>query len=297
MTLENYCKKCGHRILPNNPYCPGCGCKTIYTENDESYVFTPPVHDIGFFNFSIDFSPYIMSNRDDFKYDICHCGYLNDVTNEFCYMCGAKRFHSKLARFLKNRSKPKFNLDNVLCECGAVNSKENSFCEMCGKQLHEHETKIYKSNNYSNFNLEFKNSVFCFCGEENEESSQFCRNCGLPLINYGHLSDMALLCVCSTLNDINSSFCIECGLNLKKENSLIVCVCGHKNPISAKFCQNCERPLNPKRLINSKILCSCGEILDWNTEFCPNCGKNIKNRMIIRNSINNTVKSLKSIFR
>ena len=56
MTLENYCKKCGHRILPNNQYCPECGCKTFNTEKEESYVFTPPIHNIGFFNFSIDFS-------------------------------------------------------------------------------------------------------------------------------------------------------------------------------------------------------------------------------------------------
>lgn len=275
MTLKNYCKKCGQRILPNNSYCPRCGCKTGYAQTEDVYVFTPPIHNIGFFNFSIDFSPYIMSNRDDFEYDICQCGYINDVENKFCNMCGEKRSHSKLARLLKNKSKPKFNLDNILCECGAVNSKESSFCEMCGKQLHEN--NIYKeNNNYNNFDLEFRDSVFCFCGEENDVNSQFCRNCGLPLVSYGNLPNLSLLCVCSTLNDINSSFCIECGADLKKEKSVIVCVCGHKNPISAKFCQNCERPLNSKRLIKSRIVCSCGEILDWNAKFCSNCGRNIR---------------------
>lgn len=295
MTLENYCKKCGHRILPNNQYCPECGCKTFNTEKEESYVFTPPIHNIGFFNFSIDFSPYILSKRDDFKYEICHCGYINDVSNEFCYMCGTKRAQGKLAKILKNKSKPKFNLENVLCDCGAINSKENIFCEMCGKQLNKN--IVYENSNYSNFNLEFNDSIFCFCGEENESNAQFCRNCGLPLKNYGNLPDMAVLCVCSTLNDINDSFCIECGANIKKENSQIVCVCGHKNPISAKFCQDCQRPLNPKRLIISKIICSCGEVNDWDTEFCPNCGKNIKKMFLMKNALRNTVKSLKNRFR
>ncbi|MDO5823436.1 zinc ribbon domain-containing protein [Methanobrevibacter sp.] len=296
MTLGNYCKKCGHRILPNNIYCPGCGFKTGYYETEESTVFAPPIHNIGFFNFPIDFSPFILSGRRDFQYEICRCGYLNDVNNEFCYMCGAKRTPSKLAKILKKKSKPKFNLDSVLCECGAVNSKEDLFCEMCGKQLQEEET-FEDNNNYSNFNIMYKDSVFCFCGEENEKSTQFCKNCGLPLINYSQLNDVMLLCACSTLNDVNSSFCIECGENLTKENSLIVCVCGQKNPMNFKFCQNCERPLNPQRIIKSKIVCSCGEILDWNTEFCSNCGKNIKNMIKIRRSTIKIVKSLKSKFR
>lgn len=296
MTLKNYCEKCGCRIFPNNLYCPKCGCKTGYTQKEDNYVFTPPVHNIGFFNFPIDFSPYILSNRDDFEYDICKCGYINSVENEFCWMCGEKRFHSKLSRILKKKSKSKFNLDNILCECGAVNFKGNSFCEMCGKQLHETETQE-ENNNYNNFDLEFNSSVFCFCGEENEANSQFCKNCGLPLKNYGNLSDLAVLCVCSTLNDITSSFCVECGTDLKNEKSLIICVCGHKNPIFAKFCENCERPLNPKRLINSRIVCSCGEILDWNTEFCSNCGKNIRNRIVLKNSIKDTVTSIKRIFK
>ena len=176
MTLENYCKKCGHRILPTEPYCTHCGCKTIYHAKDVDNVFTPPIHNIGFFNFDIDFSPYIIRNRDDYKFEICSCGYLNDVNNEYCYMCGAKRLESRFNRLLRNKNKPTFSLDNILCECGAVNHKDNIFCEMCGKKLHEE--AFVSNDNFSNFNLEFKNPVFCFCGEENEESSHYCRNCG-----------------------------------------------------------------------------------------------------------------------
>lgn len=296
MTLENYCKKCGHRILPNNTYCPGCGRKTGYAGNKDSYVFTYPIYDIGFFNLSIDFSPYIISKRTDFKYDICHCGYLNDINNEFCYMCGAKRSYGKLAKILKIKSKPKFDLNNILCECGAVNSSENVFCEMCGKQLLKVE-QPHINTNYSNFNFEFDNSIFCSCGEENEQSNQFCNKCGLPLKSYGNLSDMALLCVCSTLNEINASFCIECGANLKRETSRIVCVCGHQNPVSSKICSNCERPLNPKKIVKSKIVCSCGTILPWGREFCPNCGENIKRRMMLRNTLSKKTRPLRRIFR
>ena len=43
---------------------------------------------------------------DDFKYEICSCGYLNDVNNEYCYMCGSKRSQSKLSKFLKRKRKP-----------------------------------------------------------------------------------------------------------------------------------------------------------------------------------------------
>ena len=290
MVLENYCKNCGHRILPNEPYCPGCGCKTIYHVSKVDNVFIPPIHNIGFFNFDIDFSPYIVTKRDDFKYEICSCGYLNHVDNEYCYMCGAKRFQSRLSKLFKKNSKPEFSIDNILCECGHVNSKENIFCEMCGKKLRNENEE---ADNYSNFNLEFKDSKFCFCGEENDKSAQFCRNCGLPLINYGKLNDSAILCTCSTLNEVTSSFCIECGADLSHENSLIVCICGHKNPVSSKFCQGCQRPLNPQRVIRSKFVCSCGEILDWNTEFCPNCGRNIKNKKLLRRS----VKSLKNMIR
>lgn len=294
MLLENYCRYCGQRILPNESHCSGCGRKTVYTGNSDVYVFTPPIHNIGFFNFQIDFSPYI-NIKNDFKYEICSCGYLNDINNEYCYMCGAKRTPSKLSKIFKGKSKPKFSVDTIFCECGAVNSRENVFCEMCGKQLKEDE--IPRNDNYSNFNLEFGDSMFCFCGEENERFSRFCRNCGLPLMNYGNIGNIAILCTCSTLNEITSDFCIECGNSLKKVDTKILCVCGHKNPRNSRFCEECDRPLNPQRRIQTRIVCSCGEILDWDSEFCHNCGKNIKRAILHKNSLNNAVKGLKGMLR
>ena len=166
MALENYCRNCGQRILPNEPYCTKCGMKTGFVVNNDNHVLTVPIHDIGFFNLDIDFSPYIESYRDDFKYNICSCGYLNDVNDEYCYMCGAKRSKSKFAKLFKNKSEKSSFMDNILCECGAVNPRENAFCEMCGKQLHE--THSSSDSTYNNFNLEFDDPVFCFCGEENE---------------------------------------------------------------------------------------------------------------------------------
>lgn len=293
MDAGNYCRKCGHRILPNEPYCTGCGAKTGRDASSDTCVLTPPIHNIGFFNFSIDFSPYINRNI-DFKYELCSCGYINDVNNEYCYMCGAKRSQSKLSKILKRKSKPKFSVDNVLCECGAVNSRENIYCEMCGRQLKEEAERF---DNYSNFNIEFEDSIFCFCGEENEKFSQFCRNCGLPLTKYGNIGQMAILCTCSTLNEVTSDFCIECGNNLKREDIKIVCVCGHKNSKHLKFCEECDRPLNPQRMIKTRVVCSCGEVLSWDTEYCPHCGKNVKKRIVQKNSINKTVKSLKDRFR
>lgn len=233
MILGNYCKDCGHRIRINEPFCPNCGCKTGYSKKDDLLVFSPPVHDIGFFDFSIDFSPYIESARKDFQYEICSCGYLNEADNEYCYMCGAKRSQSRLSKLLKNKSKPKFKFGNMLCECGHVNPKDNLYCEMCGKQIRHNPNQSY--DNYSNFNLEFEDSIFCFCGEENEKFSQFCKNCGLPLINYGPSKDISILCTCSTINEITSDYCIECGSSLKNENSIFICICGHKNKGGAKF--------------------------------------------------------------
>ena len=295
MVLGNYCKNCGHRILPNEPYCTGCGCKTNYIVSSGNTVFTFPIYDIGFFNLDIDFSPYIESNREDFNYEICSCGYLNHIDDEYCFMCGKKKSESKFKRLFRNKSQPSNFMDNILCECGAVNSKENIFCEMCGKQLKDEDN--HSNDNYSNFNLEFNDSVFCFCGEENEKFSQFCRNCGLPLVNYGKSNDLYILCTCSTVNEATADFCIECGNSLNKENSVVICVCGEKNPVTSKFCSACDRPLNLQRTLKTRIICSCGEILDWDAEYCHNCGKNIKRALIRKNSINNTVKSLKSLFR
>lgn len=295
MAFDNYCTKCGHRILPNEPYCQGCGSKTGFIATNDNHVLELPINAIGFFDLDIDFSPYITSNRDDFKYEICSCGYLNDSENEYCYMCGTKRTPSRMDKFLKNQPKPEFSIDNILCECGTINSRENVFCEMCGKQLKE--TERYENPNYSNFNLEFEDSKFCFCGEENEKFALFCRNCGRPLMNYGKTNDIFILCTCSKINDATADYCTECGQSLNKENSVVVCICGEKNPAGSKFCQYCDRPLNPLRSIKTKIICSCGEILEWDAEYCHNCGKSIKLAFISKNSINNTVKSIKGIFR
>ncbi len=297
MGFWNYCPNCGKRLVPNEEYCSKCGAKTISKDNNEVYTFTPPVHNIGFFDVNIDFSPYINVNA-DFDYDICSCGYLNEIDNEFCYHCGVKRFEKGLSRLIRKVEKPKLDIDNIVvnrdivCECGAINPYESEFCDMCGRKLHENE----EDDNYSNFNLEFENPVFCFCGEENDEESQFCRNCGLPLRNYGRISDIKKLCVCSTLNDATSDFCIECGNSLNEEVIEIICVCGNRNPFNASYCQYCQRHLNPERILTTRIVCSCGEILDFDTEFCSHCGKNVRKLINRKKSFSKTVKSVKDIW-
>ena len=112
MVSQNYCRICGHRILPDEPYCNGCGNKTGYDAKNTNHILIPPIHNIGFFNFQIDFSPYIIT-KNDFKYEICSCGYLNDIDNDYCYMCGAKRSQSKISRIFKGNTIPKFSVDNV----------------------------------------------------------------------------------------------------------------------------------------------------------------------------------------
>ena len=218
MVFENFCRNCGHRILPNEPFCNNCGAKTGHTKSGDLVVLVPPVHDIGFFNFNIDFSPFIERNRNDYKYEICSCGYLNEIDNKYCYMCGAKRSESRLARILNKKSKPTYVMGNILCECGNVNPEENIFCDKCGKQLRVDSEPI--QNNYSNFYLEFEDPIFCFCGHENDKFSFFCNNCGLPLRNYGVFPEISILCTCSTINEITSDYCTECGKSLKKENSI-----------------------------------------------------------------------------
>lgn len=294
MHLENFCKNCGKRILPNQPYCPDCGSRTHYNDMDSEYILTIPIHDIGFFNFDIDFSPYIKSCRNNFKYDICGCGFLNEKSNDFCPMCGSKRSNSRFYNLFKPKMDKNY-LDNILCNCGTINSKENSFCEMCGKKLKDN--KVHTFDNYSNFNIEFNESVFCFCGQENEKNAMFCTKCGNPIKNYGKCEGLQVLCVCSTLNEITSDYCIECGIDLKKMNSKISCICGTLNDINNGFCTSCDRPLNPQRLVKSGIICNCGQILDFDNDFCTSCGKNIKKAIEKRNLIYNAVNNIKGIFR
>ena len=278
MDFWNYCPTCGKRLAHNEKYCRNCLTRTVFESSDEEFIFTPPIHNIGFFNFQIDFEPYINKNI-DYKFDICSCGYLNDASNEFCYHCGIKRVKKGLSKFLTKFKKPKFEITDIVadghivCECGAVNDAESEFCEMCGCSLNDNQKT---DTTYTNFNLEYDDPVFCVCGVENKSDSQFCSNCGLPLDSYGKLKDIKILCTCSTLNDITSAYCTECGNELEEEVSEIICVCGTRNSPNSKFCSFCERPLNSERILASKIVCSCGKILSFETNFCPSCGKNVK---------------------
>lgn len=298
MEFWNYCPKCGKRLMPNEHHCLSCGEKTILEDSDDNFIFTPPIHNIGFFNFSIDFSPFI--NRDAyFKYDLCSCGYLNEINNEYCHNCGVKRVEKGLSRFLKKFEKPKLDIDNIvinediICECGAINHKDSEFCDMCGRKLHDDEKP---DDNFSNFNFETDNPVFCVCGEENYAESQFCGNCGLPLDSYEMIDGIKILCNCSVLNDATSDFCVECGNALNEEVSEIICICGHRSPMNYRQCPSCERPLNAYRVLKTRIVCSCGKILDYNSEFCPNCGKNIKKAINRKKSFSKTVRSVRNIW-
>lgn len=297
MELWNYCPNCGKRLYPNEDFCLDCGAETILDGSDEVFIFTPPIHNIGFFDLKIDFSPYIESNA-DFKYEICACGYINMKDNEFCYHCGRKRIVSRLSGIIRREVKPKFIIEDflpdagIVCECGALNDESSEFCDMCGRRLHEEEV----NDNFSNFNLEFENPIFCSCGEENQEDNQFCRNCGLPLDSYGRMNDMKMLCVCSVLNDITSDYCVECGSDLNEEHIEIICICGSRNPVNARFCMSCERPLNSERLLKTKIVCNCGKILDFDTSYCPNCGKNIKQAIARKKSFSKKINSVKKMW-
>ena len=298
MGFWNYCPNCGKRLKPNEEFCSGCGAETIFQNNEDNYFFTPPIHNIGFFDLKIDFSPYINCNA-DFKYDVCVCGYINNIDNEFCPHCGVKRIDKGLSRLIKKFVKPKFNIDDIevntdiICECGAVNSGDSEFCDMCGRSLHE-ETETDDA--HANFNIEYKNPIFCVCGEENSEDSQYCQGCGIPLNGYNNIDEIKILCTCSVLNDATSDFCVECGNKLNMEISEIICVCGTRNPLNAKFCSSCQKRLNPERIIKSKIVCSCGKIMDFNSEFCPNCGKNIKKVIKRKKTFSKTIKSVRNVW-
>lgn len=285
MVLENYCRNCGKRILPNDDFCPKCGNKTVFDKTNDEYFFTYPIYDVGFFNFDIDFSPYIIDKKKEHSYEICSCGYLNKSSNKFCYKCGKKIVKNKLNKFIKFFKNSKRNLfNNITCSCGHVNSKDNLFCEMCGLRLNN--KKFDDFDHYRNFKFQYENSVICFCGEENDKHDHYCKSCGFPLTKFSHIRNkVSIICVCSAINNISARYCLECGLDLSYENQVLSCVCGTKNPLNAKFCQNCERPLNPKRLIKSKVLCSCGTIIDYSTDFCPTCGKNISKYINNKNNL------------
>lgn len=299
MVFWNYCPNCGKRLTLKDVQCSNCGINIVCHEFNEDYIFTIPISDIGFFsNLKIDFSPYINTKANDFEYDVCSCGYINKIDNEFCYNCGVRRIKKGFSRFISK--KPKFDINRIskeitiTCKCGAINDMDSEFCEMCGASL---KGDLEKSVYYNNFDLEFENPIFCFCGEENDIESQFCRNCGLPLDYYENINDFKILCTCSLLNELNSDFCIECGKSLNEEFSEIICSCGTRNSFDSKFCKSCDSPLNPDKLIKTKIICSCGKILDFNAEFCSNCGKNIKRIVKNKKFFSNTFRSVKNFLR
>ena len=94
-------------------HAPNCGNRTSYNDMDSEYILTIPIHNIGFFNFDIDFSPYINNIRRNFKYEICGCGFLNEKSNDFCPMCGTKRVNNRFYNLFKPK-RDKNYLDNVL---------------------------------------------------------------------------------------------------------------------------------------------------------------------------------------
>ncbi len=297
MEFWNYCPDCGKRLCYDEEFCSSCGMKTSFKNGDDNHIFTPPIHNIGFFNFPIDFSPYI-NTKADFEYDICSCGYLNKIDNEFCHHCGVKRIEKGISRFVRNHVKPRWNIedfvnDEIICECGAVNSQDSEYCEMCGRKLHEDKKT---DDTFLNYNLEYDDPIFCSCGKENDQNSLFCENCGLPLDRIENVNGMKKLCVCSVLNDLTADFCLNCGNDLNEEVTEIICVCGTRNPLNKEFCFSCNRPLNHQRTLKTKIVCSCGKILDFNSDFCPYCGKDIKRAITRKKVFSDTVNSVKKFW-
>lgn len=91
MVLEKFCKNCGRRILAKNRTCPYCGTITYTTKLNHEEFFIFPIHDVGFFNFDIDFSPYIDSKNPYFSYKICSCGHLISYESESCPNYGKRK--------------------------------------------------------------------------------------------------------------------------------------------------------------------------------------------------------------
>lgn len=254
MVLEKFCKNCGRRILARNRNCPYCGCEVSTTNLDHKEFFIFPIYDVGFFNFDIDFSPFIDSKNEYFSYKICSCGHLIDYEERFCPYCNN-------GKEIKVRH----------CRCGAVIDENSNFCEKCGALV---DTYDYEAN----LNLKFENSIICYCGHENAPDNLFCEDCGRPLQKFNEtFPDYLKICVCSEINPFSADYCFNCGRPLNKELIALSCVCGAVNSLETKFCKDCSRPLNPQRVIKSKLLCKCGNILDYEDEYCSNCGRNLKN--------------------
>ena len=68
MVLRNYCVECGSRIHLGEDTCSSCGAETGLKKYDNPAIFTPPLYDVGFFNFDIDFSPFIKRQGVNFNF-------------------------------------------------------------------------------------------------------------------------------------------------------------------------------------------------------------------------------------
>lgn len=264
MTLQNFCIECGQRIYPNQGKCPNCNTKTKYVESNNEYFIDIPIYTVGFFNFSIDFSPIIKNYRTDYDYSICSCGYINHKNNEFCYNCG-KKINGKLSKFFKQPYKLK-------------SSAKTIFCDSCMEQLLDGIKKfMFELNNkdLSNFNHIYFDSNYCFCGAENNPKSEFCYICNAPLKKIEKSDNYRVYCSCGTINNAENNICINCSSDLLEPNKHLICVCGTINEENAKLCSNCNRVLSKDRNIPTKLICKCGAILDYETHYCPFCGNSI----------------------
>ena len=239
MEIWNYCPSCGKRLHHNEMFCENCGINTVFDEGLEDSLFTFPINSINFFDLKINFSPFI-DNYDDFDYEICSCGYLNEVDNEFCYHCGVKRFEKGISRFIKKYDTPRMDFDNFpseyFCFCGSENEFDDLFCNNCGLPL----IKYGKQKDIQ---------ILCVCSELNNVTSQFCHSCGANLDEEKY----ALICVCGSKNPINSKYCSSCNrpLNLERHiKTRIVCSCGQIVNFDSEFCPNCGK--NIMRTINNK---------------------------------------------
>lgn len=299
MTLQNFCIECGQKIYPNQGRCPKCNAKTGYKKNNDEYFIDIPMHDVGFFNTQIDFSPIIKNYRDNYEYTICSCGYINHSSNEFCYNCG-KKIRGKFLRFFKQSYKlPEPNTKLFCKTCGSENLIDSRFCESCGDQLIEDRKNIVlesDNNDLDNFKFEFNNSEFCFCGAENNHGDEFCGSCGRSLKKVEKSKDYRFYCSCGTLNNIKNDFCSSCGVKLADPHKHLICVCGTVNPANAELCSECNRFLSKDRYILSKLVCKCGAILDYGTQYCHYCGNRIGKDISKIRCFSKNVNRIKNMF-
>lgn len=301
MTCQHYCVACGMKLSLNDAVCPNCGEATLFSPIDGEVVFNPPIHNIGFFDFDIDFSPYINRPKVNTNFYICsNCGYLNGNDNDFCFACGEKRNKRGFRKIFNRLSRETPRIGSITCRtCGEINSSENNFCEFCGESLGEvSEEKNEENEFYSNFASSYDHPIFCFCGQENDIDSQYCIRCGFPLHRSRYEPDnFKVLCTCGSISDIYSERCGECGTSLDHENEINICSCGMQNSPDAKYCISCRKPLNPERTIRTRYICTCGAFLDYSAAFCENCGRKVSASIKNKRSVIKRVNSLKKLKR